>query len=207
MRTRLAPVFAQRPTVQVQTVQVQTPVLSEKDALKNVRVEESAGVAAGILPDLTVKEMCLEVDREMPAERLRVLVANIGNKDADPFELGLKFVYASDSMDGRWYVDKLAGLKVGEEKWLSYSPMCCGFVPTEFVVNHTVTFQAIADPSYYDSSGPYDPRPIEVKSKITESNKRNNTLTINKAEMRRCDLKNIGRPSIPKIPITKPVRP
>ena len=61
MRTRLAPVSAQNPTVQSQTVQVQTIVLSEKDALKNVRVEESPAAAAGILPDLTIKEICLAV--------------------------------------------------------------------------------------------------------------------------------------------------
>jgi len=207
--TQLASVFAQNPVVQVQTVQVQKPVLSEKDALKNVRVDESTGVAAGILPDLTIKEMCLDVDPTAPAESLRVLVANIGNKDAEPFDLALKFIYSSDSMSGEFYVDKLAGMKAGEERWLAYSPMCCGFVKTQFVVNNTVKFQVIADPdpSYYHTYGPYDPRTYEVKSKITESNKRNNVLTLNRSEMKQCGLKNIERPTIPRIQIIKPVRP
>ena len=143
----------------------------------------------------------------MPAERLRVLVANIGNKDANPFDLALQFYYSDENGSGEFYVDKLGGLKAGEEKWLAYSPMCCGFVKTVFVVNSTKTFQAIADPTYYHTYGPYDPRTYEVKSKITESNKRNNTLTIARPEMKRCDLKNIGRPAIPKIQTIKPVRP
>src|SRR5713226_8517759 len=81
---------AQNPTVQSQTVQVQTIVLSEKDALKNVRIEESAAAAPGILPDLTIKEMCLVV-APTGSETLRVLVANIGSRDADSFRLLLKF--------------------------------------------------------------------------------------------------------------------
>jgi hypothetical protein len=46
-----------------------------------------------------------------------VLVANIGSRDADPFELELKFMQSRDD-DGAWYVDKLAGLKIGEERSL-----------------------------------------------------------------------------------------
>ena len=43
----------------VPNAQVQKPVLSEENALKNVPVDESSGVATGVLPDLTIKEMCL----------------------------------------------------------------------------------------------------------------------------------------------------
>ena len=57
--TQTASVSAQNPATQVQTIQAQT-VLSEKDALKNVRVDESSGVATGVLPDLTIKDMCLD---------------------------------------------------------------------------------------------------------------------------------------------------
>ena len=140
-------------------------------------------------------------------QQLQVLVANIGNKDTDPFDLGLKFIYEDGSgVDGRWMVDPLAGLKAGEQRWLAYRPMCCGFVPTEFVVKSTVRFQVIADPTYYKAYGPYDPRMYEVKSKIIESNKKNNTLTLNKSEMRRCDLKNVEREP-PRIQVKPPVRP
>jgi hypothetical protein len=203
--TQLGPVFAQKPAVQVQTVQVQKPALSENDALKNVRVEESVGVAAGILPDLTIKEMCLYGDPKTPDEGLRVQVANIGNKDADPFEVGIKFIYSGDDV-GLWYVDKLAGLKVGEERWLEYRPMSGGGFTLAFVVAKTEKFQVIADPSYLKSYGPLGMYRYEVKSQITESNKRNNTLTISRAEMKRCDLKNIEKP-IPKIQVVKPIRP
>jgi hypothetical protein len=43
-----------------------------------------------------------------------VLVANIGSRDADPFELELKFMQSRDD-DGAWYVDKLAGLKTARK--------------------------------------------------------------------------------------------
>jgi hypothetical protein len=199
-------VSAQDPRVQSQTAQVHKPVLSEKDALKNVRFDESPEVAAGILPDLTIKEMCLASGPAVPSETLRVLIANIGSRDADPFELGIKFViYSEDS--GFWHVAKLAGLKAGEEKWLEYRPMSGSGFTLAFVVERTVKFQVIADPSYIQGSGPLGIYLYEVKSKIAESNKRNNTLTIGRTEMRSCDSKNITRPAIPKIQTIKPVRP
>jgi len=79
-------------------------VLSEENALKNVHVDESAGVATGVLPDLTIKEMCLASGPAVPSETLRVLVANIGSRDADPFELGIKFVIYSGTIRafGMW---------------------------------------------------------------------------------------------------------
>ena len=200
-------VSAQNPTVQSQTVQVQTIVLSEKDALKNVRVEESPAAAAGILPDLTIKEMCLAVARTVPSETLRVLVANIGSRDADSFRLLLKFKQSNDDV-GDWYVDTLAGLKAGEERSLEYRPMKgSGFTFGGSMVENTQEFEVIADPTYWRAYGAYDPRPYLEKSKITESNKRNNALTIRRADMRRCDSKNITRPAIPKIQTIKPVRP
>jgi len=104
-------------------------------------------------------------------------------------------------------VDKLAGLKAGEERWLEYRPMSGSGFTIAFVVERTVKFQVIADPSYIQGSGPLGIYLHEVKSKITESNKRNNTLTIGRAEMRSCDSKNITRPAIPKIQTIKPVRP
>ena len=205
LSTRLTSVSAQNPSVQVQTVQVQKPVLSEKDALKNVRVEESLGVTAGILPDLTIKEMCLYGDPKTPDEGLRVQVANIGNKDADPFEVGIKFIYSSDDV-GLWYVDKLAGLKAGEERWLEYRPMSGSGFTLAFVVAKTEKFQVIADPSYLKSYGPLGMYRYEVKSQITESNKRNNTLSINRAELRRCDLQKIEKET-PMIQTKPRVRP
>src|SRR5947209_10658407 len=201
--TRIASVSAQNPATQLQTVQVQAPVLSEKDALKNVRVDESSGVGTGVLPDLTIKDMCLEVDLTTSAESLRVLLANIGTRSADPFELGIKFIDSSDDT-GYWYVDNLIGLNAGEEKWLSYSPRCCGVAPTHRVVKESVKFQAIADPTYLKAYGGYVP-PYPVKSRITELNEGNNSLTFSRAEIKSC--KNIGRPTTPKIQTIKPVRP
>lgn len=171
-----------------------------------MRIEESTGVAAGVLPDLTIKEMCLDEGPTVPSATLRVLVANIGNRDSDPFELGFKFMQYSDDV-GSWYVDKLPGLKVGEERSLEYRPMSGSGFTRAFVVEKTEKFQVIADPSYYQSYGPLGIYSYEVKSKIIESNKGNNTLTIRRAEMRACDSKNIQKPSIPKIQIIKPVRP
>ena len=202
--TQLARVSAQNPATQLQTVQVQTPVLSEKDALKNVRVDESSGVATGVLPDLTIKDMCLDVDPTRSSEYLRVLLANIGTRSADPFELGIKFIDSSDDT-GYWYVDNLIGLNAGEEKWLSYSPRCCGVAPTHRVVKESVKFQAIADPTYLRAYGGIAPLAYPVKSRITELNEGNNALTFSRAEIRNC--KNVGRPAIPKIQTIKPVRP
>jgi len=98
--TQIASVSAQNPATQLQTIQAQT-VLSEKDALKNVRVEKSSGTATGVLPDLTIKDMCLDVDPTRSSEYLRVLLANIGTRSADPFELGVKFLYSTPE-SGDW---------------------------------------------------------------------------------------------------------
>ena len=201
--TQIASVSAQNPATQLQTIQAQT-VLSEKDALKNVRVDESSGTATGVLPDLTIKDMCLDVDPTRSSEYLRVLLANIGTRSADSFELGIKFIDSSDDT-GYWYVDKLVGLNAGEEKWLSYSPMCCGVSPIHPIVKESVKFQAIADPTYLKAYGGYAPLAYPVKSRITELNEGNNVLTFSRTEIRNC--KNVGKPTIPKIQTIKPVRP
>jgi len=65
-------------------------------------------------------------------------------------------------------------LNAGEERWLSYSPTYCGVSPSEAVVKNSVKFQAIAEPSYLESYGGYDPRAYIVKSRITELNEGNN---------------------------------
>jgi hypothetical protein len=186
---------------------VQTPVLSEKDSLKNVRVEEPSGGETGVLPDLTIKDMCLDDSPTVSSETLRVLVANIGDRDADPFDLGIKFMYSKD-YEGAFHADKVSGLKQGEERWLAYSPMNGYGFTLSVVVEYTEIFQAIADPTYWRAAGPYDPRPYLEKSKIIESNKANNTLTISRADMRRCDAKKtLPKPVTPKIQVVKPVRP
>jgi hypothetical protein len=188
-------------------VKTEKTVLPQKSELKDFSADEAPRMAAAILPDLTIKEVCLGFDTILPtAEAIRVLVANIGSGDAGPFDLGINFDEKFDG--GRWMITPLDGFKAGEQRWLEYSPMCCGFVPTEFVINTTEDFKLIADPAYYKSYGPYDPRFYKVKAKITESTKGNNTLTISKTEMRRCDAKNpLTRPAIPKIQVVKPVRP
>ncbi len=184
---------------------VQTPVLSENDSLKNVRFEESSGVATGVLPDLTIEDMCLQGNPPESAETLRVLIANIGERDADTFDLGIKFVY-SKGFGGYWNAETLAGLRAGEVRWLAYRPLTGSGFTLGHVVEYTQVFQAIADPTYWRSQGYF--APTLEKSKIIESNKANNTLTINRAEMRRCDAKTSQpRPAMPKIEAGKPVRP
>ena len=69
-------VSSQGAVVQVQTVHVQTPVPSEKDVLKNVRIEESSGVRTGVLPDLTIKDMCLDDDPTRSSEYLESMLAS-----------------------------------------------------------------------------------------------------------------------------------
>ncbi|MEP6920747.1 MAG: hypothetical protein ABI967_06455 [bacterium] len=183
-------------------------VLSEKDALKEVQlIDEPSGVSTGVLPDLTIKDMCLAEAPATPSETLRVLIANIGDRDADPFELGIKYIIYSDE-SGFWDVDKLAGLKTGEEKWLEYRPMSGSGFTLAFVVDRAFKFQAIADPSYRQGTGPLGIYVRDVKSKIVESNKGNNTLTISRADMRRCDAKiAIPRPALPAAKPVNPVRP
>jgi hypothetical protein len=188
-------------------VKTEKIVLPEKSGLRDFSVDEAPKMVAAVLPDLTIKDVCLSFDSVVPtAEAIRVLVANIGSGDAGPFELGLNFNPTVDG--GRLMTDPLDGFKAGEQRWLEYSPMCCGFVPTVHVINTTEVFKLIADPSYYQSYGPYDPRYYKVDSKITESTKANNTLTISKTEMKRCDAKtSLPRPALPKIEVIKPVRP
>jgi hypothetical protein len=182
-------------------------VLPEKSQLKDFSADEGPKMATAVLPDLTIKEVCLGIDSIFhDSEAIRVLVANIGGGDAGPFELGITFDEKFEG--GRLMIDPLDGFKAGEQRWLEYSPMCCGWVPTEHVINTTEDFKLIADPAYYKAYGLYDPRYYKVKSKITESTKANNTLRISKTEMKRCDLKNtLPRPAMPKIEVIKPVRP
>jgi hypothetical protein len=195
------------------TVQVQQPVVSDKDSLKNLPVAESSGVAIGVLPDLTIKDMCLDggsppdFETLRRFESLRVLVANIGSRDADPFTLLLKFMGSSDDV-GDWHADTVAGLKAGEERLLEYQPLKGHGFTLSHVVEYAEVFRVIADPTYYRAYGPYDFRPYLEKSKIIESNEANNTLTISRTEIRRCDAKtSLPRPAMPKIEVIKPVRP
>jgi hypothetical protein len=197
---------------------IQTPVLSEKNDLKNFRLEEPAETKTGILPDLTINDMCLSIDPSAPHRVLtvlHVLVANIGTRDSDPFELGLKLMYFMDCNPGEAYewgicpasglipkvgyffAHSLPGFETGEAKWFEYNPTCCYGV---HLVGLTSRFQVIADPGYDNSAG------VAIRSKIIEANKKNNTLTIDRTEMRRCDAKIIEKEP-PRIPIKPSARP
>jgi hypothetical protein len=135
------------------------------------------------------------------------VVANIGSRDADPFTLLLKFMRWTGDV-GDWHVDTLVGLKAGEERSLDYRPMSGYGFTLAHMVEHAETFQVLADPTFWRAYGPYDPRPYLEKSKIIESNEANNTLTIGRMEIRRCDAKTrMTRPAMPKIEVIKPVRP
>jgi hypothetical protein len=81
-----------------------------------VHVDESSGVATGVLPDLTIKEMCLASGPTVPSETLRVLVET-RKPDADPFKQLIQFKPSSDDV-GDWHVDTVAGLKAREERLL-----------------------------------------------------------------------------------------
>jgi len=194
---------------------IQTPVLSEKNDLKNFRLDEPTETKAGILPDLTVEDMCLSIDPSAPTQGLtvlHVLVANIGTRDSDPFELGIKLMYFLDCNPGQayewgicpasglmpkvgyFYIDRLPGFEVGEAKWFEYNPTWYYGV---HLVGFASRFQVIADPGYDNSGG------VAIKSKIIEANKKNNTLTIDRTAMRRCDAKTIEKEP-PRIPVKPP---
>ena len=182
----LALTLGQTPQVQVQTPQIQAQriTLSQEKVVSRMQADDtSAGAAALPLADLTIKGMCLEHDRKTGWNWLRVRLANTGAADAGAFELGL--VFTSPGGDEKLMTDKVAGLKAGESNSQDYSPLCCGFVPTNSLVETSSAFRAIADPKYYKSNPSY-PMGLEVKPVIHESNEKNNELTIAKSEIKPC---------------------
>lgn len=175
---------------QVQQVSLPTRVGQTKlpkDPLVKDATIGAASEAAGLpLADLVVKDAYL--DEYAGMQGVNFLIANTGQQDAGPFEVSIRFIYPGASIvDARSDIYKVDGLKIGESKWVSASPICCGWAPTEFVVNGSDRFEVVADPKYSktDPLDPYNPtRMIEVKSRIAESNKANNRLVIAKADMR-----------------------
>lgn len=186
------PLAAGRIEAQAQPKQVTLPTRAgqtalPKDALvRDVTIGAATDAPALPLADLIVKDSYL--DEYSGMQGVNFLVANVGKEDAGPFEVGISFIYSGSEGAGRWDVYKVDGLKVGESKWVSAAPICCGWTPTEFVVNNSVRFEVVADPKYTkaDPMDPYNPsKYYEVKSKIPESNKANNRLVIEKAAMRK----------------------
>lgn len=202
------PAQAQAPQVQVQTPQIQAKriTLSEEKAISRMQADDTSATAVLPLPDLTIKGMCLEHDRKTGWSSLRVILANIGKEDAGPFELGI--VFTSPGGTDNLMTDKMAALKAGEEQSHDYSPICCGWSPTNLLVETSAKFRAIADPRYYKHKGIEDIVGYEVKPVIRESNEKNNELTVSKSEVKPCalPLQQINRPQTPQTQVMKPSR-
>jgi hypothetical protein len=192
---------------------VQQKVIQKTPALKDADVGPASTAAGLPLADLTIKDAYL--DEYAGFSFVNFLIANVGQKDAGKFEVSVKYNYAPGGMvDARWDVYPVDSLKAGESTWVSASPICCGWTPTEQVVKNAVQFEVIADPKY-SKADPLDPanpsKSYEVKSRIAESNKGNNKLVINKADMRHGKLSGtVTKPATPAIgtiklqaPVTK----
>lgn len=178
--------------------QLDKRILPSDPNVKDVDIGPSSNVTGLPLADLVIKDAYL--DETGGIQGVNFLIANIGNKDAGLFEVGIRYNYPPGGMiDGRWDLYKVDSLKAGETTWVSASPICCGFSPTEYVVANTVQFEVIADPKY-SKADPFTPyKSVEVKPRIPESNKANNRFVINKADIRHGKL--VGGP------MTKPANP
>jgi hypothetical protein len=165
---------------------IKQTVIQKNPTVKTADIGPASAVTGLPLADLVIKDSYLDEYAGFPF--VNFLVANVGQKDAGNFEVSIRYNYSPGSeVDGRWELYPVDTLKAGESTWISASPICCGWTPTEQVVKNTVQFEVIADPRYskWDPMDPYNPaRVIDVKSRIPESNKGNNKLVINKADMR-----------------------
>lgn len=195
----------QTPQVQVQTPQVQQRTgIPAVPTVRNMQADDGAVAVTGLLlPDLTVKGMCLVTDTKGWIS-VRIRLANIGSSDAGPFELGIKYIRGDYE---RLAVEKIDGLKAGEEKSPEYSHLCCGWSPAESMVETATALQAIADPKYTKTDSRYPGSWWDVKPVIRESNKKNNALTVSKAEIKSCGLpfQRSDRPGLPQPQV--PVKP
>lgn len=211
----LAPaLFAQRQVTQTQIAQpqVKQTKLPEKPDVTRVTPDTRASEATNLpRPDLVVKEMCIETPAPTAPnfQVLRVRIANVGVADAGAFAFAVEFKNGMGSV--RTEVDEIAGLKVGEEQWLGFSPLCCGWAASEFLVNTAVEFRGVVDATYYKRD-PFDPdnpfKSIEVKSRVAESNERNNELVVAKSAVGRCGaaVRHVDRPNVPAPNVVRPPR-
>jgi hypothetical protein len=154
--------------------------------VKNVSVGPASQASGLPLADLLVSDSYL--DNYAGLEGLNFLISNTGQQDAGPFDVSIAFFYPAPSTSSKSTIYRVDGLKVGESKWVSAAPLCCGWAPTEAVVNTTDHYEVVIDPGYSkaDPLDPYNPaRATEVKPQIAESNKGNNKFAIAKADMRR----------------------
>lgn len=184
--------------------------LPKDPIVKDADIGPPSTVSGAALADLLIKDSY--IDEYAGMQGVNFLIANTGQQDAGPFEVAITFTYPhSDGPSARWELYPVDGLKVGESKWVSASPLCCGWAGTEVVVNNTSQFTVVVDPKYMkaDPLDPYNPaRAYEVKPRIVESNKANNKLTINKSDMRkgRYEMtKASERPTPPAIKVQTPI--
>jgi hypothetical protein len=206
--TVATPLHAQIAVAKTALVRMERKALAKDAAVKSASIGSPTGVTALPMADLAVTDAYLDQYGGFPY--VNFLVRNIGQKDADSFEVGIRYRYTLDAGDdGKWDVYPVAGLKAGESVWVSASPICCGFSPTEVVVNSAVAFEAIADPKYSKRDPTNLLGSIEVLPKIPESNKGNNRLAVNKADMRHTMLnatvKLPANPNIDKAKVAPPI--
>lgn len=151
--------------------------------LTDMRVDDEAEATGIPRPDLVIKDMCFG-DSKSSVSYVGVLIANVGTADAGPFELGYRYLNSEGA--GSLGLDKVeGGLKVGEERWMQGTHICCGWAPQSLSYG-AVGFEAIADPRYRTKGFAGFP-PGEVKPVIPESNEGNNKMAAKKSEMRSCD--------------------
>lgn len=180
------------------------PLLPDRDAFALVKTDETAAADAANVPraDLTIKRMCIDRAKDSSGV-VRVLFTNAGTADAGAFETGFSYINAEGGE--RFVLEKVAGLKAGEEKWLDYFHYCCGWAPVS-LVNSSTAFEAIADPKYYAKNpfgGAFEK--TEVKSKIPESNEANNRQRVDKSALEDCTvLQKKEMPAPTKVNTIKP---
>lgn len=192
-------------------VQIQKRAVARDEIFKSVAVGDGAtSVTASGLPtaDLAIKDVCIGKISDN-WHSLNVLIANVGGKDAESFVLGVDYIYPPNELDikDRWDISNpIAPLKAGEQRWLAFQPLCCGWAGTASLVDNAVKYQIIADPKYYESD-PSDPlQKREVKSKIPEANKKNNAAFFLKSEVKSCDaMRRADAPQTPNLKIVKPL--
>jgi hypothetical protein len=187
--------FAQRPVI------VNKAILPEVQTVADIRVDDDVTRPASVpRADLVVQEMCFEQNKG-GLNAVNVLLANVGTVDAGPFELGFRYIASADS--SRFALDRIEGLKVGEQLWVKQFHSCCGLAASMLLVDWATKYEAIADAKYYKpGSLPYTG--TWVSAVIPESNESNNKLLRNKSDLRPCStLKNITTP----MKQVRPVRP
>lgn len=187
-------VFAQRPAI------LNKAALPDVQTVSRMQTDDVTQATGLPRADIAIQDMCFQ-ENKGGLNSVNVLLANIGTVDAGPFQLGFNYISADGS--SRFALDKISGLKAGEQQWVYNFHVCCGFVPSMILVDWAARYEAIADPKYYKQGDlPYTGS--WVKGVVPESNEGNNKMSRSKRELRSCStIKSVTTP----VPAIKPIRP